>query len=132
MPRRYCSGGSVLLATRLTGLLLALPTLSGAAQQPADIVFTNGNVYTVDAARTWASAVAVSANRIVYVGTDAGAQPFIAPKSRALLQFNCHSLVSGLACIGERMGAAGAGDVEGVAGLLLHLFLAARIDVPDS
>jgi predicted amidohydrolase YtcJ len=35
----------------------------------ADLVFVNGEVYTVDAARTWAQAVAVRAGRIVAVGT---------------------------------------------------------------
>ena len=33
-------------------------------------MFRNGAVYTVDAARSWASAVAVRGGRIVYVGTD--------------------------------------------------------------
>ncbi len=37
----------------------------------ADLVFVNGDVYTVDAARTWAQAVAVRDGRIVAVGTDA-------------------------------------------------------------
>jgi predicted amidohydrolase YtcJ len=36
----------------------------------ADILFVNGPVYTVDAARSWASAVAVKAGRIVAVGAD--------------------------------------------------------------
>ena len=40
------------------------------AEQPADLVFRNGTVYTMDAARSWASAVAVRGGRIVYVGTD--------------------------------------------------------------
>ena len=35
-----------------------------------DLVFTGGAVYTVDAARRWASAVAVRQGRIVAVGTD--------------------------------------------------------------
>ena len=37
----------------------------------ADLAFVNGDVYTVDAARTWAQAVAVRDGRIVAVGTDA-------------------------------------------------------------
>jgi len=37
----------------------------------ADIIFVNGAVYTVDAARRWASAVAVAGGRIAAVGTDA-------------------------------------------------------------
>jgi predicted amidohydrolase YtcJ len=36
----------------------------------ADLIFRNGAVYTVDAARSWAHAVAVRAGRIVAVGTD--------------------------------------------------------------
>ena len=36
----------------------------------ADLAFVNGAVYTVDAARTRASAVAVEDGRIVAVGTD--------------------------------------------------------------
>jgi predicted amidohydrolase YtcJ len=37
----------------------------------ADLIFVNGAVYTVDAARSWAHAVAVDGGRIVAVGTDA-------------------------------------------------------------
>jgi predicted amidohydrolase YtcJ len=37
---------------------------------PADLAFVNGSVYTVDAARTRASAVAVDDGRIVAIGTD--------------------------------------------------------------
>jgi predicted amidohydrolase YtcJ len=40
------------------------------AEPPADLVFRNGAVYTVDAVRSWASAVAVRGGRIVYVGSD--------------------------------------------------------------
>jgi predicted amidohydrolase YtcJ len=36
----------------------------------ADLVFVNGGVYTVDAARSWARAVAVREGRIVAVGAD--------------------------------------------------------------
>ena len=36
----------------------------------ADLVFVNGAVYTVDATRSWAQAVAVRDGRIALVGTD--------------------------------------------------------------
>ncbi len=36
----------------------------------ADLLFVNGSVYTVDAARTWAQAVAVGGGAITAVGTD--------------------------------------------------------------
>ena len=51
---------------------------------PADLVFRQGAVYRVDAARTWAEAVAVRAGRIVFVGTDAGAKAWIGPKTRVV------------------------------------------------
>jgi hypothetical protein len=50
----------------------------------ADLVFRNGAVYTVDAARSWASDVAVTGNRIVYVGTDDGVQPFVGAVTRVV------------------------------------------------
>jgi predicted amidohydrolase YtcJ len=37
---------------------------------PADLVFRNAAIYTVDAARSWATALAIRGGRIVYVGTD--------------------------------------------------------------
>jgi len=43
----------------------------------AELVFRGGAVYTMDAARSWAAAVAVRQGRIVYVGTDAGLEPWI-------------------------------------------------------
>jgi len=58
----------------LGGLLAAC---SGGSQEPADMVFTNGRVYTVDQANSWAEAVAVRGNEIVYVGDNAGAQGFV-------------------------------------------------------
>ncbi|MFL5766513.1 MAG: amidohydrolase [Actinomycetota bacterium] len=42
---------------------------------PADLVLTNARVYTVDAARRWAQAVAIRDGRIVAVGTDADMEP---------------------------------------------------------
>jgi len=43
----------------------------------ADIVFRNGGVYTVDAERSWAEAVAVDDGELVYVGGNTGVAPFI-------------------------------------------------------
>lgn len=47
----------------------------------ADLVFTNGRVYTVDARRTWAEAVAVTDGRIVFVGADDAASAHIGSES---------------------------------------------------
>ena len=60
--------------------LLIAPSflLSGCrkASPPADLILRNGAVYTVDAQRSWAAAVAIAGGRIVYVGDDAGAEKF--------------------------------------------------------
>lgn len=61
-------------------VLLALAGIAGCSGEqsaevadPADRVFTNGAVYTVDANRSWARDVAVKDGHIVYVGDDATA-----------------------------------------------------------
>jgi predicted amidohydrolase YtcJ len=53
-------------------------------EQPADLVLTGGAVYTVDAARTWAQAVAVSGGRIAAVGTDAEMRPYVGPRTEVV------------------------------------------------
>ena len=55
----------------------AAPAAPGAAVNPADLVLTDAKIYTADAAKTMAAAVAVRAGRIVYVGSSAGVQPFV-------------------------------------------------------
>jgi predicted amidohydrolase YtcJ len=51
---------------------------------PADLLFINGAVYTVDAARSWATALAVTGDRISYVGTDAAARELVGPHTRLI------------------------------------------------
>jgi predicted amidohydrolase YtcJ len=46
---------------------------------PADLAFVGGAVYTVNAARSWAQAVAVKNGRIVTVGTDADVRERVGP-----------------------------------------------------
>ena len=73
--------------------------------QPADLVFKNGKVVTMDQLAPGAEAVAVSGNKIVCVGSNADAQKWVGPKTEVvnlqgkllLPSFNdahCH-LVSG-------------------------------------
>ena len=71
------------LCLALTAPLLALPGDSRAAE-PADLVLRNAVVHTVDAKRPRAEAVAIRANRIVAVGTNAEAQGFVGPRTRVL------------------------------------------------
>ncbi|HWN10909.1 MAG TPA: amidohydrolase [Pyrinomonadaceae bacterium] len=66
-------------------VLSALP-VSLAAQQPtvADIVFKNGNIYTVNDARPKAEAVAVHKNRIIFVGSNVGVQRYVGQNTRVI------------------------------------------------
>ncbi len=52
--------------------------------QAVDIVFRGGNIYTVDARRSWAQAVAISHGEITYVGTDQGVEAHIGPDTRII------------------------------------------------
>lgn len=52
---------------------LCLALAASGEEKPADLVLTGAAVYTLDAARSWAEAVAVKDGRIVYVGSAAGA-----------------------------------------------------------
>jgi hypothetical protein len=51
---------------------------------PADLLFIHGAVQTMDAARSWATSVAVGRGRIVYVGTDADATRWRGPTTRVV------------------------------------------------
>ena len=65
----------------LAGVLGALPCVVMAAPEPADAVYRNGYVYTVDAGSSVRQALAVRAGRIVYVGTDSGLKAWIGPNT---------------------------------------------------
>lgn len=67
-------------------LLLGLADcqVNAGPNEPADLVFRGGAVYTVDAVRSWAQAVAVRGGRIVYVGTDSAVMDWIGPQTRVV------------------------------------------------
>jgi predicted amidohydrolase YtcJ len=51
----------------------------------ADLVIHGGSIYTMDAVRTWAEAVAIKGEKIVYVGSSRGAASYIVPdKTRVI------------------------------------------------
>jgi predicted amidohydrolase YtcJ len=76
--------------TRLVFCALLVFISSGFAlrSQPgapaADLVLKNGYIYTVDGRRTVAEALAVRDGRIVYVGDDAGAAPYVGKGSEVI------------------------------------------------
>lgn len=65
----------------LAGVMGLVPCAAMSATDPADAVYRNGYVYTVDAASSVHQALAVRAGRIVYVGTDAGVRALIGPQT---------------------------------------------------
>jgi predicted amidohydrolase YtcJ len=50
----------------------------------ADLVLTGGRIFTADAARTWAEAIAVRGGRIVAVGGDRDVRPLAGPRTRVI------------------------------------------------
>ena len=69
----------IILIALLVGMV-PLPQSSTAA----DIVFRNGNVYTVDSKTPRAQAIAVTRDRIVFVGSNSDAQKFVGTKTRVV------------------------------------------------
>jgi predicted amidohydrolase YtcJ len=57
---------------------------AAAAETQADFVLEGAAVYTVDRARTWAEAVAVRGDEIVYVGGNKGAARYVGPRTRVV------------------------------------------------
>jgi len=51
---------------------------------PADRVFMNATVYTVDDERSWAEAAAIRDGKIVYVGDNAGAMEWAGNETEVL------------------------------------------------
>ncbi len=72
MPRIIAAAGM---------LLLAGAAAIAAESAPADRVYANGVVFTADASRPTAQAVAIRDGRIAYVGDDAGLAAFIGPQT---------------------------------------------------
>ncbi len=64
--------------------MLAVSGTLAAAEPPADTVLRGGAVYTMDAARSWAEAVALRDGRIVFVGSSAAAAAFVGAKTRVV------------------------------------------------
>lgn len=65
-------------------VLFLLILAACAGRQPADLVLRHGAVYTLDAQRPWADAVAVADGRIVYVGPDKGVEDWVGPRTRTI------------------------------------------------
>ena len=78
MPRALYS---LLLIACLFLSNLTLVRAQQTSPKTADLILRNAVVYTLDAARTWAEAVAIAGGRIVYVGNEGGLKPWIGPQT---------------------------------------------------
>ncbi len=63
----------------VVALVHAKPDVARAAEAPADRIYRGGVVFTADSEHPSASAIAIRAGRIVYVGVDAGVVAFAGP-----------------------------------------------------
>ena len=74
--------------SRHLALLLAVVTgttrPASAQQRPADLVVTNGRIYTADAARPVVDAMAIRGGRVVFVGDRAGAKALTGAQTEVL------------------------------------------------
>ena len=72
------------LSTVPLALMLVFPLQQASAAMPADTIYRNGHVYTVDAKDSVQQAVAIRAGRILYVGDNAGAARLAGQRTRVI------------------------------------------------
>jgi predicted amidohydrolase YtcJ len=86
----------LLLVCSFTALLVGSGGQGASAHsaRPADLVLRGGGVYTLDAARSWAQAVAVQDGHIVAVGSDHAVGAWIGPHTK-LVDLEGHMLLPG-------------------------------------
>jgi predicted amidohydrolase YtcJ len=68
----------------MTATLLAMSLLAGGAMPSAELAIVNAKIWTGDAAKPEAEAIAFRAGRIVAVGTAADVRPWIGPTTKEL------------------------------------------------
>jgi predicted amidohydrolase YtcJ len=74
----------ICLVLGIVSATFAVASSGETTKAPADVLLVNGAIYTVDAARSWASAVAVTGDRISYVGDSATAKTYAGPHTRVI------------------------------------------------
>ncbi|HEX8653260.1 MAG TPA: amidohydrolase [Pyrinomonadaceae bacterium] len=72
-----------IITATLTSIALCLMTV-GARVETADLIFKNGNIYTVNDRAPRAQALAVKGDRIVFVGSDSGAMKYAGKQTRVI------------------------------------------------
>jgi predicted amidohydrolase YtcJ len=95
---RYEKSLAVLVATAAGWVCGSAPAVAAApapVSAPADAVYRNGFIYTVDAKDSVQQALAVRAGRIVYVGSQAGLAPLVGART-AVIDLKGRMLMPGL------------------------------------
>jgi len=77
VPNRHTVAITLLLGMTLN------PGFSMATEH-ADTVLRGGAIYTVDATRSWAEALAIRGHEIVFIGNDGDSAPYIGPGTRVI------------------------------------------------
>jgi len=90
-------------------------------ENPADRVFLNAAVYTVDAARTWAEAVAVRDGRILAVGTDADIENLIG-ENTAVTDLDGQMFCKNVECFSNSISGDATTDGIKLSDQLMHFF----------
>ena len=68
----------------VTSLFALAPPPGGAQGGPVDLIFINGNIYTVNPRQPRAQAIAIKGDRIVYVGSNTAAIARLGPHTRSI------------------------------------------------
>jgi len=74
----------MILAMAASSLAVGLAAPAADRERPADTVYRDGAVYTVDAGDSMQQAVAIRGGRLVYVGTDAGVARWVGEKTHVI------------------------------------------------
>src|SRR5438105_14538016 len=68
----------------ILGLLVLSIVPNPSTVEPADLVFINGNIYTANEKQSHAEAIAIKADRIVFVGSNAAAKKYQGANTRVV------------------------------------------------
>jgi predicted amidohydrolase YtcJ len=64
--------------------VIKIPDVTPKSVSPADTVFKNGTVYTIDESNTVAQAIAIKDDKIVFIGSNANAMAYIGPATQVV------------------------------------------------
>ncbi len=83
-PARRARASGACLETGASSAGLPVILRAMPSETAADLVLTGGRIFTADAAKTWAEAMAVRGGRIAAVGGDRDVRPLVGPGTRVI------------------------------------------------